>query len=196
MLKHSLTHLIVKFDTKLDLHFLILTIVANKKIKKMSVLLGTAYPFLHKFFKFTLWRWAQLLRNFIRLERRWKNFIKLRYYNFCRRQHYWALWNLIAFYPDYDPIRNNIVTVFNRRFSNILIFLFHFPPLANGLGRQATVQKRCWIWQSNSILNCLICLIEFMLKNWDIYIKKQIYMCGWPRQIKYRSITIPSIKWN
>ena len=34
MLKHSLTHLIVKFDTKLVLHFLTLTIIAKKKKKK------------------------------------------------------------------------------------------------------------------------------------------------------------------
>ena len=55
MLKHSLTHLIVKFDTKLVLHFLTLTIIAKKKKKKkMPVSLETADPFLPKFFKFTL----------------------------------------------------------------------------------------------------------------------------------------------
>ena len=54
MLKHSLTHLIVKFDTKLVLHFLTLTIIVKKKKKKMPVLLETADPFLPKFFKFTL----------------------------------------------------------------------------------------------------------------------------------------------
>ena len=53
MLKHSLNHLIVKFDTKLVLHFLTLTIIAKKK-KKMPVSLETADPFLPKFFKFTL----------------------------------------------------------------------------------------------------------------------------------------------
>ena len=111
------------------MHFLILTIIANKKIKiKMSVLVETANPFLHKFFKFILWRCTQLLRNFIKLERSWKNFIKLRYYNFCKRQLYWALWSLIVFYPDYDLTRNSIVTVFNRRFFDILIFLFLFSP--------------------------------------------------------------------
>lgn len=129
MLKHGLTHLIVKFDIKLVLHFRSLTIIAKKEKEKMPVLIETADPFLHKFFKFTLWRCAQLLRNFIRLERSWKNFIKLRYYNFCRRQCCWALWSLTMFYLDYDPTWNNIVTVFNMRFSEIFIFLFSPQPM-------------------------------------------------------------------
>ena len=28
-----------------------------------------------------------------------------------------ALWSLVMFDPDYDPTRNNVVTVFNGRFS-------------------------------------------------------------------------------
>ena len=28
----------------------------------------------------------------------------------------WALWSLVVFDPDYDLIRNNIVTVFSGRF--------------------------------------------------------------------------------
>ena len=32
----------------------------------------------------------------------------------------WALWSLVVFDLDYDSTRNNVVTVFNERFSEAL----------------------------------------------------------------------------
>ena len=29
----------------------------------------------------------------------------------------WVLWNLVVFDPDYNPTRNNIAIIFNRRYS-------------------------------------------------------------------------------
>ena len=136
MLKHSLTHLIVKFDTKLVLHFLTLTIIAKKKKKNASIIRDC-------------WSFSSQI---------------LQIHSLTLSLTSQELYQIGKELEKLHQVK--ILQFLQKTIPNPYSYLsFSFFPQANGLGRQATVQKRCWIWQSNSNLNSLI---EFVLKNWDI----------------------------